>query len=244
MSTTTSIQNRLSELRFHGMQKAYQAYLATNQPAITASELVDHLLQAEWEYRQNRQIASRITQARFRYQACLQQINYRAARNLSKEQILRLSDCSFIAKKENLLITGSTGVGKSYIASAFGQQACSLGYRVLYFNTMKLFSKMKMAKADDSYLKELNRIEKHHLLILDDFGLQAFDAQACLSLLEILEDRHGKTSTIINSQIPVKNWYELLGEQTIADAVLDRLVHNAHRIELAGESMRKVKNMQ
>ena len=117
-----------------------------------------------------------------------------------------------------------------------------MGYKVLYFNAIKLFSQLKMARADDTYLKELKRMEKHQLLILDDFGLQVLDHNTCLALLEIIEDRHGKTSTIITSQMPVEKWYDLLGEKTIADAILDRLVHASHRIKLEGESMRKVKN--
>lgn len=240
---TSMIKNRLNELKFYGMQNAFQAYLQTEQNQLSGLELLDHLLQQEWEYRQNRNIATRIRLARFRYHASIEQIDCTAHRNLSKDLLLKLADCSFIEKKENILITGPTGVGKSYIASALGHQACMLGYKVLYFNTLKLFSYLKMARADDTYLKELNRIEKHHLLILDDFGLQVLDKSSCLSLLEIIEDRHGKTSTIITSQLPVENWYDLLGEQTIADAVLDRLVHAAHRIELLGESMRKSKKI-
>ena len=241
MMNTSVIKNRLNELKFYGMQDAFQAYLQTGQNQLSGVELLDHLLQQEWEFRQNRNISTRIRQARFRYQASVEQIDCTTHRNLSKDLLLRLADCSFIKKKENVLITGSTGVGKSFIASALGHQACIMGYKVLYFNTLKLFSQLKMARADDTYLKELNRMEKHHLLILDDFGLQVLDNNTCLSLLEIIEDRHGKTSTIVTSQVPVENWYDLLGEQTIADAVLDRLVHASHRIELQGESMRKSK---
>ncbi|MEH6705213.1 MAG: ATP-binding protein, partial [Galbibacter orientalis] len=141
--------------------------------------------------------------------------------------------------KENILITGSTGVGKSFIASALGYQACSLGYKVKYYNINKLFGKLKSAKADGSYLKEIDRIEKQDLIILDDFGLQQLDNTKRQAFMEIIEDRHGKKSTIIASQLPVINWHEIIGEQTIADAILDRLVHSAHRVDLKGESMRK-----
>ncbi len=144
-------------------------------------------------------------------------------------------------KGESLLITGSTGVGKSYIASALGYQACFEGYRVLYFNTAKLFARLKMAKADGSYLKESARIERQHLLILDDFGLQPMDNQNRITLLEIIEDRHEKGSVLITSQVPISGWYDIIGEKTVADAILDRLVHDAHRVELKGESLRKTR---
>ncbi len=144
---------------------------------------------------------------------------------------------------ENIMITGSTGVGKSYLASALGYQCCIEGYRVMYSNITRLFAKLKMAKADGSYLKELAKIERQHLLILDDFGLQPMDNQNRLAFLEIMEDRTAKGSIIITSQLPVSKWYEIIGEKTIADAIMDRLVHQSHRIELSGESMRKKKSI-
>jgi DNA replication protein DnaC len=153
--------------------------------------------------------------------------------------MMRFADCNFIDKHENILITGSTGIGKSFVASALGNQACLLGYTAMYTNASKLFVKLKMSKADGSYVKEITRIEKQDLLIIDDFGLQPLDAQNRHMLLEIMEDRHGNRSTIFTSQLPVAKWYEIIGEQTIADAILDRVVHDAHRIELIGESLRK-----
>ena len=161
---------------------------------------------------------------------------------MDKNLVQRLSTCEFIKKGEDLFITGSTGTGKSFIASAIGYQACQIGYKVLYANTTKLLSQIKMAKADGSSIKEMNRIEKQDLLILDDFGIHPFDHQGRASLLEIIEDRHGKHATIITSQLPVKQWYEVIGEQTVADAILDRIVHNAQRIELKGESLRRKKS--
>jgi len=137
------------------------------------------------------------------------------------------------------MITGSTGIGKSYLASAIGQQACTIGYRVMYTNATKLFAKLKMAKADGSYIGEIARIERQQLLILDDFGIQPLDAQSRSAFMEIIEDRHEKASTLITSQVPVAKWYEVIGEKTIADAIMDRIIHNAHRIELSGESLRK-----
>lgn len=152
---------------------------------------------------------------------------------------MRFAECKFIDKNENILITGSTGIGKSYIASALGHQACSLGYKVAYYNTAKLFGKLKMAKADGSYIKEVARIERQHLLILDDFGIQPLDGASRAMLMEIIEDRHGKSSTIITSQVPVNKWHDIIGEKTVADAILDRIIHEAHRLDLKGESLRK-----
>ena len=177
--------------------------------------------------------------ARFRYAASIEELNFTGNRGLDKTQVIRLADGSFIDKKENVLITGATGVGKSYLASALGHQACQLGYRTLYFNTQKLFSKLKMMKADGSYAREIAKVEKYDLLILDDFGLQQLDSTARLILLEIIEDRHGRKSTIISSQLPVAKWHDIIGDGTVADAILDRMVHTAHRLELKGESLRK-----
>ena len=168
-------------------------------------------------------------------------IDFSNKRELDKNQIDRLLTCEFIKKGQDVFITGSTGTGKSYLASAIGRQACLFGFKVYYTNTAKLLSILKMAKADGSHLRELTRIEKQDLLILDDFGIQAFDASGRALLMDIVEDRHGKRSTIIASQVPVKNWYDVIGEQTVADAILDRLVHQSVRVELKGESLRKLK---
>nr|WP_321358826.1 IS21-like element helper ATPase IstB [uncultured Draconibacterium sp.] len=168
---------------------------------------------------------------------------YEHAKNIDRTKLLRLAECDFIDKNENVLISGSTGAGKSYIATALGYQACIEGYRVLYFNATKLFSKLKMAKADGSYLKELAKMARHQLIILDDFGLQPLDSQNRIALLELIEDRHNRGSMIVTSQLPVSKWYEIMGEKTIADAILDRLIHQSYRIELMGESMRKKRNI-
>jgi DNA replication protein DnaC len=164
----------------------------------------------------------------------VENIHYHADRSIDRNQIMRLAECSFIGRNENLLITGSTGIGKSYVASAIGHQACIMGYRVMYASTPKLLAKLKLAKADGSYIKEITRIERQQLLILDDFGIQPFDAQSRAALMEIIEDRHGKTSLITTSQLPVSKWHEVIGEKTIAEAILDRIVNDAHRVELKG----------
>lgn len=234
---------KMRKMKLLGMHRSFKTSVETPEDTqYTPDELVAHLIDSEWDERQNRSVEQKIRNARFRYQAVLEDVNYTAGRNLEKNQVLRFADCSFIEKSENILITGSTGIGKSYLASALGYHACSLGYRVVYFSVPKLFSKLKMSKADGSYLKEVARIERQHLLIMDDFGMQPFDSASRAALMELIEDRHGKGSMIITSQLPVSKWYDVIGEQTIADAILDRIVHNAHRLELQGESLRKRKS--
>ena len=168
-------------------------------------------------------------------------IDFGNKRELDKNQIDRLFTCGFIKKGQDVFITGSTGTGKSYLASAIGRQACLFGFKVYYTNTAKLLSILKMAKADGSHIRELSRIEKQDLLILDDFGIQSFDASCRALLMDIVENRQGKHSTIIASQIPVKNWYDVIGEQTVADAILDRLVHQSVRVELIRRIITKTK---
>jgi len=231
---------KMKKLRLWGLYRAFKTNLESGQiHQLTTDELISIMVDSELDDRQNRKIEHHIRKARFRYKGNIENINYDPERNLDKNLIMRYAECTFIEKHENLLITGSTGVGKSYIASALGHQACMLGYSVIYANTSKLLSKLKLSKADGSYMKELSRIERQNLLILDDFGLQPLDAQARQALMEIIEDRHGNQSTIITSQLPVKQWYDIIGEQTIADAILDRIVHGANRIELRGESLRR-----
>jgi len=234
------VLNKMAQLKLHGMLRTYQSMLDSRQHHdLTHDEFVNTLIQSEWEDRENKKINRHLRLARFRYAASIEELNFANSRGLDKTQVLRLADGSFIDKKENILITGATGCGKSYLASALGHQACQMGYRTLYFNAQKLFSKLKMMKADGSYTREIAKVEKYDLLILDDFGLQPLDNTARMILLEIIEDRHGRKSTIISSQLPVAKWYEIIGDSTVADAILDRMVHTAHRLELKGESLRK-----
>jgi len=230
---------KMKQMKFFGMARMFQTSIQDGRiTTLTSDEMISILIESEWDDRNNRRIERNLRKARFRYKASIENLYFDINRNLDKNQMMRLGDCSFIKNAENILIIGSTGIGKSFIASAIGNQACIIGYKVLYANTSKLLSRLKMAKADGSYIKEIARIEKQDLLILDDFGLQPFDGSSRATLMEIIEDRHGRSSTIITSQVPVSHWHDLIGEQTIADALLDRIVHNAHRLELSGESLR------
>jgi DNA replication protein DnaC len=233
------IVDKMKQMRMLGMARAF---LLTQESGknekFTPDEMVAHLVESEWDERYNRKMDRSLKHAHFRYKASVEQISFEDNR-IDKNQVLRLADCDFVKRKENIILTGSTGIGKSFVASALGHQACALGYRVLYQHSTKLFARMKIAKADGSYLRELAKIERQHLLLIDDFGLQPLDAQSRSTLMEIIEDRHGKSSTIFTSQIPVSLWHEIIGEQTIADAILDRIVHDAHRLEMKGESLRR-----
>lgn len=233
---------RLKSMRLHGMARAFETALtAEGSQALTADELLAQLVEAEWDERHNRKQMRSIKNARFRYKATIEQISFDGTRHTHKNEIMRLAECGFIQQQENVLITGSTGLGKSYIASAIGFQACSMGYKVLYEHSTKLFARLKMAKADSSYVKELAKMERQDLLIIDDFGIQPLDSVSRAILMEVIEDRHGKRSTMFTSQVPIDLWYEVIGEQTIADAILDRIIHDAHRLELTGDSLRRRK---
>lgn len=234
------LEEQMETLRLSGMSRMWQSLKESRQNStLTLHEGLDLLLQAEQEHRHNRRLERLQKNAAFRYQASLEEVNFGTARGIDKNQILSLSDCSFIDRGESILITGPTGAGKSFLASAFGQQACALGHKTLYFNTLKLLLKLKISRADGTIFKLLEKIAKHPLLILDDFGLTTLDAQQRLDLMEIIEDRHGQRSTIIAGQLPISAWHEIIGDDTIADAIMDRLIHRSHRLELSGESMRK-----
>jgi DNA replication protein DnaC len=236
----TDTLEKMRRMRMFGMHRVFKTSLeSSSNENLTTDEMISMLIDSEWDDRHNRTIERSLYKARFRYKATIEQLDYSVERGIDKNQVHRLADGEFIIKKENVLITGSTGTGKSFLASAIGHQACQLGYKVLYANATRLLAQLKIAKADGSSIKEFMKIEKQHLLIIDDFGIQPFDPTSRACLLEIIEDRHGKHSTIITSQLPVKQWYDVIGEKTVADAVMDRIVHNAQRIELKGESLRK-----
>jgi DNA replication protein DnaC len=177
--------------------------------------------------------------SKLRYAGSLEEISYSPSRNMAKEQIVQLADCSYIDRSENILISGATGAGKSFLACALGHQACAMGYKTLYLNLNRFTEKIMVAKLDGSFVKLLNQLDKVSLLILDDFGLAPMDQNTRLALLQILEDRYNKKSVVIASQLPINKWHEYIAEPTLADAIMDRLMANAHRFELKGESLRK-----
>lgn len=230
-------------MNLKGMYYAFKTSLETHRTeSMTTDQFVSWLVSSEWDDRRNRAVERAIRQASFRYKATIEEIDFSVERGLDKNLTLRLADLTFVRERKDLFITGSAGTGKSYLATAFGFQACQKGYKVLYANTSRLMGMLKVAKAKGTILQELKKIERLDMLILDDFGIQPFDSQGRMNLMDIIEDRHGKKSTIITSQVPVKDWYDVIGEKTIADAVLDRIVHQAIRIELFGESLRKCKS--
>jgi len=237
----TATVEKMQAMKLRGMAGAFlkAQEKGLRRSSTTPDEFIGFLVDAEWEDRQNRKLRRLVRKARFRYQAGFEELDFNLKRNLDKDMITRLSDGSWIRKAKNVIITGATGVGKSFLASAMGHQACLDDFKTLYFNCLKLFSQLKRSQADHSYDREIRKIQRAELVILDDFGLQPLDAKDRMSLLEILEDRHGKNSTVVVTQIPVAKWHDIIGDSTIADAICDRLIHSSFRIDMKGESVRK-----
>ncbi|ELR68031.1 Mobile element protein [Fulvivirga imtechensis AK7] len=231
---------KLKKMRLTAMAELHLQHVKNNQfNKLTADEYLAILTDHEWEDRQNKKINRLLTQANFRQKASVAEVSYTEARNLDKNMYNRLGTLDFILKKENIILTGASGVGKSFLAQALGHQACLMGFRVYYTSTARLLARFKLSKVDGTYIRELKKLLKVDLLIMDDFGLQAFDSHAREALMDIIDDRFNQTATIVSSQIPVSAWYDIIGEGTIADAILDRLVNSSHRIDLKGESLRK-----
>jgi DNA replication protein DnaC len=238
------IDSKLKQLKLRGMHRSWQSLSETRKlHDLSFTDGMQLLLQAEEEERSNSRFERLLRGARFRYRASIEELDYTPDRGLDKSLVTDLATCQFISKGESILITGKTGTGKSFLASALGHHACAHGFNVGYYNTQKFMLRTKMARLDGSILKFFDKIAKTQLLILDDFGLTHLEKQQQYDLMEVIEDRHGKSSTIISSQLPVECWYDVISESTIADAILDRLVHTSYKIELKGkESLRKNKN--
>jgi len=225
------------------MAHAFQTTLESGMNKdFTVDELLTYLVDSEWDNRNSRRKERLKKAAGFRYEASFEELIYTDDRNLDKNQMLRFADCSWIKEHKDILITGATGVGKSFIGSALGHQACDHGYKVMYRLTSRLFADLKEGKQDGKYHKMLIKILKADLLILEDFGLSTFSNDSRLALLDILEDRHGLKSTVFLSQLPVTSWHGLIGDSTIADAIMDRIVYGSNRIELKGGSLRRKKH--
>ena len=235
-----NIETQLKQLRLHGMNRSWQALNETRKlHELTFSEGMEVLLQAEADDRDGKRFERLQANANFRYKASIGELNMDAARGMDKAMVANFATGDYIPKGEAILICGSTGTGKSFFASALGHQACTQGYRVAYFNVQKLLLKTKMSRIDGTVYKLFEKISRAELLILDDFGLTHLEQQQRMDMMEIIEDRHATRATIIASQLPVAKWYDIIGENTIADALLDRMVHTSYRIELKGESLRK-----
>ncbi len=234
--------DRLRELKFHGMVRALEEQLSkTEYQDLSFEERLSLLVDREVVDRENRRLSSRLKKAKLRQQACMEDIDYQHTRKLDRSLMKTLFSGRWIREHLNVLITGPTGVGKSFLACALGHRACLLGFKVLYFRTSRLFEDLALARGDGRYLKLMHTIAKADLILLDDWGLSSLTDREQRDFLEILEDRHGIHSTVLASQIPVEHWHELMKNPTLADAILDRLVHNAYKINLKGESMRKKK---
>ena len=233
---------QLQKLKLNGMAMVYKAL--TNLPIQERPDLdqfMARLSQAEMQDRESRKSNMYLKTSKLRYQSVIEEVICSTEHNLSKDQLFALADCSFIRRAQNLLITGKTGCGKSYLACALGRQACFMGYRTLYLGMNKFLEKLAQSRIDGSFLKLVNQIEKNDLIIFDDFGLQPLDTNTRLAILQILEDCYQRKTIIVTSQLTVNKWYDYIGEPTLADAIMDRLVSNADRIELGGDSLRKYK---
>lgn len=241
MNNTATLE-KMRDLRLFGMEKAFAGILDTGQPGtFSADETVAQLVDAEAEERAFRKTARLTRVASFRSQAAFHDIDFRTERGLEKTALLRLADCAWVTRGKTIIISGPTGVGKSFLAQALGMQACQSGFRTLYFNCSKLFPLLKLKREENTCHRLIARIARTHVLILDDFGLLALDTQDRLALMEIVEDRYGRAGTVIATQIPVSKWFEVIGDPTIADALCDRLVPQAERIKLTGKSLRAAK---
>jgi DNA replication protein DnaC len=233
---------KLYALKLGGMAEALKDQL--RQPDmndLSFEERFAMLVDAEYLYRENKRMKRLLQNAKLKLSASVEDIDYKAPRGLDKSVMRSLGNCGWVRKHQNVIIVGPTGTGKTYLSCALAQRVCREGISAYYLRTPALYRTLAMARADGSYARVLARLGRISLLVLDDLGLAALADQERRDLLEVIEDRHGAGSTIITSQLPLEHWHEVIGDPTIADALLDRLVHNAHRITLRGESMRKTK---
>lgn len=233
---------KLCAMKLTGMAAAFTQQQASHAcQDMTFEERFGLLVDREMTDRTNRQIAMRLRLSKLRQNAAIEDVDFRHSRGLDKSLLMTLSDCSWIKRHDNCLLTGPTGVGKTYLACALASKACREGINVTYERTSRLLEALAVARAEGKYARRLAAIARYDLLVLDDWGLAPLTLEQSRDILEVFEDRYDRRSTLVTSQLPVSDWHRLLPDPTIADAALDRLVHNAYRIELSGESMRKTK---
>lgn len=235
--------DQLNRLKLSGMALSLnEQFEQSSYHQLTFEERLGLLVDREAMLRENRRLQTRLKKASFKMKACLEDIDYQTHRKIDRALMAKLERCQWIREHHNVLITGATGTGKSYLASALAHKACLEGYSVRYFRMPRLCHELTIMRSDGRYLTWLKAIEKTDVLVLDDWGIGDLTHEHRRDLLEILEDRHGHQSTIMTSQLPVQLWHDAVGDKTLADAIMDRLVHNAYRLEISGESMRKMKS--
>jgi DNA replication protein DnaC len=233
---------KLYALKLNGMADAFRAQL--QQPAheeLSFAERFGLLVDRQWNWKEDARMKRYLQAARLKLPACIEDIDFRTPRGIDRAVLMELASCDWVRHHRNVLVTGPTGVGKTFIACALAHKACREGYRALYLRCPRLFQQMALARADGSYGKLLAKLAKVQVLVIDDLGLAPMNDSDRRDLLEVIEDRHGSASTLVTSQLPIEHWHDNIGDPTLADAILDRLIHNAHKITLKGASMRKTK---
>lgn len=234
--------DKLHAMKLHGMADSYEEQRQQPKMAeLCFDERFGLLVDRQWRWREERALSTRLRSAKFKIQACTEDLDYRKSRGLKRGQIDQLSSSEWVRFHQNVIVTGETGTGKTFVACALGQKACRDGYRVRYHVAAKLFRELAAAHADGSFLRLINKLLRTDLLIVDDWGMETVAETQYRDFLELLDDRYGCGATLITSQFPQELWHDTIGNPTVADAILDRLVHNAHNIKLGGPSMRRPK---